>query len=185
MAHIEALLNNAKVVACIGARNISESESKICILIGYYLAKLSKQVNSGNAVGADYSFASGANNVDPSLVNLYVVDKKHNLSHIRPENHIFYEFEHPEWQELLKSKNLYYNNSNNYIKKLFNRNAPVVIYADLVIALPDTSKLNYGGTGHAMKIAEAFNKPIINISDIKELSILMTELNRMVKNLPE
>ena len=142
----------------------TEDEDKICIMIGAGLAKLGKNINSGNAKGCDNAYAQGANVINSNLVNLYIVDDKHNPHFIVPGNKIILNNKNTNWVEEAKKHHTSYYFMNSYVKKLFNRNAGIVLSSEILIAWPDKSKKNWGGTGHSMRVAIGANIPIIDIS---------------------
>lgn len=161
------------IIACIGSRKITEKQKKICIAIGYFLAKLGHSINSGNAEGADCHFAIGANAINPELVNLYLTDKNHNPQFVQLGNSLYYENQFPEWEELAKIHPKY-NSLKPYVKKLMNRNAGIILNCDLCIAMPNEKVT--GGTAHSMKIAQSLNKPIINLNyDLEKVVAILSK----------
>jgi len=152
-------------IACIGMSKIEDkSLENICIGIGFVLANLNKQIISGNANGADSLFAQGANLVNSKLVSLYLPEMNHNKIHICIDNEIFDQANNPEWAQIAAEYHSYYNYLTPYVKRLFNRNVGIILNSDCVIALPNMAKKGWGGTGHSMRIADAYGKPILNIS---------------------
>jgi len=160
-------------IACIGSRKITPTQQKICIAVGYFLAKLGHHISSGNAEGADAHFAIGANAVNPELVNLYLTGKNHNPQFIQHGNHLYYENEFPEWEELSRIHPKY-DSLKPYVKKLMNRNAGIILSCDLVIAMPNEKVT--GGTAHSMKIAQSLNKKVINLNlDLDKVVALLSQ----------
>lgn len=177
MTEISNLISKANRIACIGSSKFrNDDDEKTCQIIGYFIAHNNIELASGNAVGCDYAFATGANKVNENLVHLFLVNKNHNINHIKPGNHLYYENEHPEWSEIAKKNHPGYNNQSDYVQKLFNRNAGIILNSDLVIALPNPDKTSGGGTGHSIRIANELNIPVINLLDddvIQNLKLLM------------
>ena len=155
-------------IACIGMAYFTfpEKQQNLCQTTGFLIASYDKILVSGNAKGSDNSFAQGANSVNPEKVSLYLPNKEHYPEHIVSGNKITYQEEHPEWAEIAKANHKYYHLLNAYVKTLFNRNVGIIFNSDCVIALPDMNKKDWGGTGHSMRVAKSFNKPILNIAEI-------------------
>lgn len=166
MTGIEDLINNATAVACIGTRDdLDDSRIQACALIGYYLARLGKIINTGNADGCDSIFAIGANNVDPKLVHLYLPFEEYNPQYIHPDNTVIYESDHPEWIPIAREHHYLYDTKlSKKAQNAMNRNAGIVLNSQLVIAMPSRKKSWGGGTGHGMKVAKANNIPLLNIN---------------------
>lgn len=158
-------INPHNRIACIGMSKIEDVNlTRLCTGIGFVLANLNKKIISGNANGADSLFAEGANLVNPKLVSLYLPELTHNKLYIHKDNEIYDQINNPEWETIAAKYHNYYSNLNPYIKKLFNRNVGIILNSDCVIALPNMNKKQWGGTGHSMRIAEAYNKPVLNLS---------------------
>jgi len=167
--NMENLLKSAKNIGCIGTKDdLDEIRIKTCLLIGYWIAKQNKFVHSGNAKGCDNLYATGANNVNPSLVHLYLSDNKHNSKFIVDGNILHYQEDFPDWSGIAEMYHPRYNFLPKYAQKLFNRNAGIVLASDLVIAMPSRLKSWGGGTGHGMKIAKGLGIPVINLSREEE-----------------
>jgi hypothetical protein len=160
-------LDTFKKIGCVGSRNINQYQKDLCFFIGFSLAFLGKKILSGNADGADLSFAKGANSVDPTLVTLYLPNKSYNSVQIDKNNHVIYEHD-SSWIELAKKNHVAYNYLKPYVKLLMNRNAGIV--------LPNVTKLNTGGTQHDIRIAESLNIPYLNIAEKKVENALIIYL---------
>jgi len=174
------VLDQAKYVACIGSRDITEEQYAMCVFIGFSLVKLGKYINSGNAMGADAAYASGGNEADPTHVNLYLPDMNYNPGNRHILNNIISPV--AQWSSVAKEHHFKYDSLSPYAQKAMNRNAGIVLNADLVIALPNKKKSWGGGTGHGMKIGKAYDKPVWNLND-EELKInLLYYLNEKVFN---
>lgn len=160
------LINNATAIACIGTRDdLDDARIQTCALIGYYLARLGKIINTGNADGCDSIYALGANKVDPKLVHLYLPFDDYNPQYIHPDNTIIYEADHPEWIPIAKACHGAYDTKLTAKgRSAMNRNAGIVMNSQLVIAMPSRLKSWGGGTGHGMKVAKANNIALLNIN---------------------
>lgn len=150
-------------IACIGHRDISEVWQRFAANIGYTLVKRGHTIVSGNARGADSSFARGGNKFDPTKVILYCPGKKNNPEYIADGNVIHTEIL-PAWAtEACKHRKNYFTYSE-YVQNLFNRNVGIVWNSDAVIAMPNHAKMDGGGTGHSIKVARAQRLPVLDIS---------------------
>jgi len=160
------LILKSKRIACIGSKNFRNADDeKLCQIIGYFIASQNIQVATGNAVGCDQAYAKGANEVNESLVHLYLVNENHNKYAIKPGNHIYYAKDHPEWVDIASRNHPAYQYQSEYVRNLFNRNVGIILNSNLVIALPNPNKSSGGGTGHSIRVAEEFNIPVLNLLD--------------------
>lgn len=166
VGEIQQLIDNATAIACIGTRDdLDDSRIQTCALVGYYLARRGKIINTGNADGCDSIYAIGANKVDPKLVHLYLPFETYNPHYIHPQNTIIYEADHPEWIPIAREQHYLYDTGlSKKAQKAMNRNAGIVLNSQLVIAMPSRIKSWGGGTGHGMKVAKAANIPLLNIN---------------------
>ena len=178
MADYKVLLK-AKNIACIGTSKPNHDEQNACIVIGYALTEMEKIIVSGNAEGCDFAYATGANVKHPSSVRLYLPNKSHHPEHWVLGN-IIISIHEPEWKTIARDNHPKYDGQSEYVKKLFDRNAGIILNSDYVIALPNTKKSWGGGTGHGMKIAKQLGKPVLNISDEQTLSDLLKYLRSEV-----
>ena len=159
-----------KTIGCVGSRELTPSQLDMCYEIGFYIGKKGYSLASGNALGADGTFAHGANKYDPSKVTLYTPWAGHNTHFIREGNKVItldpasavYEIDaaraeeaHPYWHNINRP----------YIRSLFIRNAAIVGNSDFLIACPSPKK--WSGTRHSMKIAENIRVPVFDISSNK------------------
>jgi hypothetical protein len=162
---IDLILKSRKI-ACIGSRNFrNEDDEKLCKIIGYFIASKNIQVASGNAEGCDQAYAKGANEVNESLVHLYLVNENHNKYAIKTGNQLYYTKDHPEWVDIARRNHPTYKYQSEYVQNLFNRNVGIILNSNLVIALPNSNKASGGGTGHGIRVAEEFNIPVLNLLD--------------------
>jgi len=170
-------------VACIGSRQISESEEKAFVTIGSYLAECGHTVVTGNALGSDQAFARGGNNCTPKRVELCLPWKSYeqqawvagNMVRVVGEEtdskytkyYAIADLHHPAWKHLKSS-----------VRRLMARNAMIVLEANMVIARLNWNKTGGGGTGHGWRIAESL--------DIKRYDVSNPEtLKKMLKHIRE
>jgi hypothetical protein len=162
------LIHEADAISCVGthdANDMDEDRILTCVLVGYYLGKINKRLNSGNAEYCDQLYAQGANAVDPTLVHLYLTNMKHNASAIVSGNQIHLAKDHAEWAPIAMKYHGGYHRMSPYVRSLFDRNAGIVSESKLCIAMPNRTKKWGGGTGHDMRIADGLGIPVINLSD--------------------
>jgi predicted Rossmann-fold nucleotide-binding protein len=157
------LLANAQRIACVGTSGTTAEQRDLCIFVGFALAKLGKHVVSGNAVGADFAYATGVNYHRPELLILYIPTHHHNIHHWCFGNQIITDIE-DEWKAVARRNHPVYDKLSANVKALMNRNAGIIMNSDFVIALPDWKKKGGGGTGHDIRIAVDLGKPYIDIS---------------------
>lgn len=152
-------------IACIGSRAITK-HSERCYLesIGAHLAESGHTVCTGNAPGADQLFALGAGFAHPEQVELYLPWSSFEQKAILPGNRVFHvadasslhwqlaERAHPAWSSLGQARNLILRNA--MIIRRFDR--PV----DFVYAWPNLSERDWGGTGHAIRVAQELGVPV-------------------------
>ena len=150
-------------IACIGHRDINDVWQRFTANIGYTLVKRGHAIVSGNARGADSSFARGGNKFDPTKITLYCPGKKNNPQYIVEGNVIHVEVL-PSWSsEACKYRKNYFTYTE-YVQRLFDRNVGIIWNADAVIAIPNYLKIDGGGTGHALAVARAKSMPVLDIS---------------------
>ncbi len=159
-----------KTIGCVGSRELTTKQLDMCYEIGFYIGKKGYNLASGNALGADGTFAHGANKYDPTKVTLYTPWAGHNTHFIKEGNKVVtldpssaeYEYDaakaeeaHPYWKNIGRP----------YIRSLFIRNATIVASSNLIIACPSPKK--WSGTKHSMKIAENMGIPVLDVSSDK------------------
>lgn len=162
VANDQARQTKAPRVACVGRRDPMLAATDILRRLGRLIAAHGGVVVSGNAVGSDQAYAVGANAVDPALVELWLPWATYERSAARPGNVVRVVSDprcfriaaehHPAWDRLSQGA-----------RRLFARNVCIIERADLVIAFPNHSKIGGGGTGHAMRMAEALQ---ISLADL-------------------
>jgi len=170
-------------VACIGSREISQKTSKKLEAIGTFIARKGGVVVSGNAIGSDAAYARGANSINPELVELYVVDRKHNPKFIVPGNKVIYETEenNETWQRIARLYHNRYDKLDDYVQRLMNRNAGIILNSFCTLGVLNHSKSNFGGTGHGWKISEAFKHPRLDIYDIENDNPSLEEVKEFLR----
>ncbi len=150
--------------AGIGAREtlneilkIMKNLSKKLELEGYIL-------RSGHAIGADKAFESGIiNNVNKEI---FIADQAT-----------------PEAIKYASNFHQYWNNCNDYIKKLHGRNAMIILGKDLntpvrfLICWTKNGK-DLGGTGLGIRIATKNNIKIFNLFDKEILNKILKYINK-------
>lgn len=181
MTYTEELIEAAENIGCVGTHNldiITPEQTKLGYLIGYYITWKNKKLHSGNAVGWDNIFGIGGNFGNPSLVNLYLVNKNHNKHQILPTNVLHFDADHPEWAEIAPIYHGGYHRMSPYVKKLFNRNAGIVMNSNLLIAVPNEADKNWGGTGHSCRIAKARGIPVLNLNNIETVQEILNLISQ-------
>ena len=156
-----------KTIGCVGSRNLNGEQLNTCYAIGYELGKNGYKISSGNADGADYTFAKAVSKHDPSLVTLYVPSANHRAHAVYKGNKVVDINDDPKYQvylEIAATCHPYWKNINKtFTKNLFARNAAIVSASDTIIAFPNETK--WSGTHHTLKVAEYLNKPTFTLSN--------------------
>lgn len=164
-------------VACIGSRDLTRAQVEQCQEIGALVVANGFELHSGNALGADQAFASGANSKHPELVHLHLPWSSYEQESVRPENHVYvYPFgnmkfyvdvaanAHPNWTNLKSA-----------VRKLHARNGSILIPngkdVDVCIAWP-SSRLGGGGTGQGMRIAQSRGIRLIDLTKVSPSQVI-------------
>lgn len=155
-------------VGCIGSRDLSRPQLQRCWLIGELLARRGYQIRSGNAVGADQSYASGANSIDPSLVTACLPWLSYESRAIHGDNYVAVlpELAHSERTRLYdEAARLHpaWDRCGRGARALHARNGLIVDGCALVLAWPRSARV-WGGTGQGMRVAQARGVPMINLA---------------------
>lgn len=161
------LIEDAESIGCVGTHDEDYLPNIIIpttVMVGLYLGRRNKRVKSGNAKYCDQLYAQGCNAADPTLVDLYVVNERHNAEAIVKGNNLIFERDHPEWAAIAQKYHGSYDYMKPYVKSLFNRNAGIVTDSNVVIGFPNLNNKGWGGTGHDFRIANGFNIPVINLA---------------------
>ena len=166
-----------KKYAGIGSRNTPMNILNIMTGIAYHFSKYDVVLRSGGAHGADTAFEEGCDQSNGKKeIFLPWKDFNDNKSELYNPTKEAYEIArnfHPYWQGLDAS-----------VKKLMARNTHQVLGktcsdpCDIVICW--TLNENKGGTSQALRIAKAYNIPIVNINNISVPS-LKTTLTQIIK----
>jgi len=146
--------------AGIGSRETPQWVLDRMVLWGVWFARNNIMLRSGKAKGADTAFETGANVVNPVW---YVFEsftaRDAELSDYRNDWLALAEKFHPAWERCSP-----------FAKLLHARNGPIVLGeklndpVDFVCCWTKDGKAS-GGTGQALRIAEAYNIPIFNWFD--------------------
>ncbi len=153
-------------IACVGSRDIDEALFDQLNTLGKFLAVMDYTVVSGNAVGSDYAFASGANSHNPNKVKLYLPWRTYNSEHLVPGNIVVPEPD-IEWEAIARENHEKYDELTQGAKKMMQRNVGIVKDSVLVLgALNNKKSPGMGGTGHAMRVAFALEIPFIDVSGL-------------------
>ena len=164
-----------KYYAGIGSRKTPYEIISVMVDIGKYLAKMGYILRSGAADGADAAFEAGCDSVSGSKL-IYLPWKGFNRSDsefytISEEAFELAKKYHPNWTMLRHSA-----------EKLHARNCYQILGEDLktpskfVVCWSNGS----GGTEQALRIATAYNIPIINLYDPEQLKLHMEIINTVM-----
>ena len=166
-------------IACIGARNLNDSEREICRVLGRWIVRRGGIITSGNADGADRAFAAGGNEVDPMKVHLFLPWQSFNAAHVVKGNVVTsldsLRHDTAEFYWKLAADNCpHWENCTHGHRKMHTRNGCIVLppfrpistqplafkSVDLCIAFPGVKT---GGTGQGMRVCEELTIPLVNI----------------------
>lgn len=176
---------NEKVICLyytgIGSRETPTKIQHLMYQIGKSLGKQGWVLRSGAAQGADQAFEKGCDTVNGNK-EIYIpwigFEGSHSLLIVQPGKAFeIAEEHHPYWHNLSKGS-----------KKLQARNSHQVLGQDLLT--PSRFVLCYtkngkgkGGTGQALRIAQAYNIPIFDFGRYDNTSIMKKEYMNFVMNL--
>lgn len=161
------------IVACAGARKLSEQSIGTCRSIGSILAKSGVTVSTGAAVGADQAFARGCLESGGKVL-LWLPWRKFERGFVqemdethgdRMECQVLSQVCDDLWEETVESlKHLPYEATNLYqmVKSLHQRNWLIVKPAHGMIAFPGT-RSNSGGTRQSMRLGEHRGIPVLDL----------------------
>lgn len=179
-------------LACIGSRSLSPEQIDVCEKLGTWIVQSGHHLQSGNAVGADQSFARGGNSVDPSSVHLHLPWSQYEKRAVVEGNQVrsvddldsstlrfhteYAAKSHPVWDRL-----------SDPVRKLMIRNVMILKHCDchsvdLVLAWP-SSKKGGGGTGHSMRVGKALGIEVIDLSRLTRPDL--SDLCDRLANLPQ
>jgi len=146
-------------VACIGSRKLNSEERNLCYRIGQFLAQ-GYNIKSGNAIGADQSYARGVNFINSKQLYLYLPNEKYNNYAIIDGNNVCCKPK-KEWFSIAKELHFYWDTMSYTAKSLHARNVGIIEKCKFVIAFPNEDW--GGGTLMGMKVAEKYNIPLYNL----------------------
>ena len=132
---------------------------------------------TGNAHGADQSFALGANMVSPALVELCLPWQMYNHHAIilpverhdangRPDGEypgntvLLADHASPEQRAMAERAHSAWANLKDGTRRLLTRNALICHNIQFLLAHPNLQKDGWGGTGHTMRIAAMLGIPV-------------------------
>jgi hypothetical protein len=164
-------------VACIGSRDMDARQVSWCRQIGALITANGFELHSGNALGADQAFASGANQEHPELVYLHLPWASYEVGAVQDLNHVsVYPFGnmkfyvdiaaevHPRWNFLKQA-----------VRKLHARNSSILVpnqtNVDVCIAWPSAIK-GGGGTGQGMRIAKSRGIKLIDLRETEPSQVV-------------
>lgn len=153
-------------ISCIGSREISDRTFEILFQIGAEIAKRGWRVVSGNALGSDFAYASGANSIDGNLVTLYQPWPSYNSEQLAWGNMVILN-EESHWSELAKKHHPRYDNLTQGAKKMMNRNVGIILGGDATLAVLNPNKIGGGGTGHGWRVSAALDRPRADLTLIE------------------
>jgi hypothetical protein len=163
-------------VACIGTREVEPDKVRLLIDIGNYLARKGYTISSGNATGADYLYAQGANQVNPKLVELHLPWGGYNREHIKPGNKIFIDGDKKEYRALASQLHPKWESLTRGPMALHARNVGIITGCCLVIALSNPKKIGGGGTGMGIRIAQKLGIKVLDLSKEEDLAKVTSKL---------
>ena len=151
-------------IACIGTRELPETERPFLNRIGQWLAQSDFIIASGNADGSDNAFAQGANQFYPKRVNLYLPWSGYNSEKIVKGNGVIVldKLKHDYAFERMRRHHPASDRLKQGAQKLHARNALILKEAIACIAYHPTP--GRGGTEMGVRLAEYYGIPVINIA---------------------
>jgi hypothetical protein len=181
----------------IGSRDTPENILTIMHHIGAYLATQGWTLRSGAASGADASFEEGAERAQ-GKGEIYLPWKNfnHHPSQLHPGNHPFSVKEksftssfHPAWKKCSPAVRLLHQRNTRAMVGMETLHGEMVQMSKFVVCWTPQGLLK-GGTAQALRIATAFNVPIINLgaattnAELENLVLKVDELQNQMKEDP-
>ena len=164
------------IYAGIGSRETPKPFLDFMYLVGLHQGKFGHTLRSGNARGADEAFMRGAIEADGRM-EIYLpsprfgaIQDDNFVSTIPEEAFEIAEQFHPKW-----------GNVSDFGKRLMARNSMQVLGmdlktpADFIICYTHDGKAS-GGTGQAIRIADAYNIPVFNLKDKEDYALIKSIL---------
>lgn len=179
--------------AGIGSRETPENILNIMHHIGAYLATQGWTLRSGAASGADASFEEGAKH-EGGKTEIYLPWKSfnHHDSELHPAKYPFSEKEktftgklHPAWKKCSPTARLLHQRNTRIMVGMEAIHGEMVVMSKFVVCWTPQGLLK-GGTAQALRIATAFNVPIINLGSAttaQELEALVLKVDELNNNL--
>ena len=176
---------NSKIYAGIGSRQTPDNVCELMVNIASFNAKKGNKLRTGAADGADSAFIKGHYKETNKNIEIYIPWSSFNDYHTRDENvyagacykskSIASKY-HPRWENLSE-----------HVKLLMGRNTYQILGknlrtpVDFVLCWTPFNRQGNptGGTSQAIRIAEAYNIPVINLGYEKVLN----EMKELVKEL--
>lgn len=162
----------------IGSRKTPKNIISLFEVIGYYLGEKLYVLRSGHAQGADQAFEKGCDRGNfPKEIYLPWDNFEGSTSELVLEKGNAYEIAkafHPNWDKLTDGA-----------KKLQARNSYQVLGKDLktpssfIICWTQKGRM-IGGTGQALRIAEHYNIPVLNIGGYRDLDYFKKDLRDVI-----
>jgi hypothetical protein len=165
----------------IGSRKTPKSIKKLMWQMAIHLSKCGYILRSGGAQGADQAFEAGCNYVQ-GMKEIYLPWPKFENS-----QSLFIVKENGPAYKIAEQYHPYWHNLSQGAKKLQARNSHQVLGQDLktlsdfVICYTKDGK-GTGGTGQALRIAEAYDIPIFDCGNYKNLEELKEEYRSFLQN---
>ncbi len=154
-------------VACIGSREISDKTFDILKEIGKQIAIRGWEIASGNALGSDFAYASGANEIDPGLVHLFLPWPSYNSNQLVPGNKCHLDSK-PEWKVIAKYYHPKYGSLTQGVQKMMDRNIGIIINSNITCAVLNPNKIGGGGTGHGWRASQGRKIPTIDLTKVEK-----------------
>lgn len=165
--------------AGIGSRNAHSVILDMCRHLGRMMAILGYTLRTGAADGCDAAFMAGANQVDPSLVEVFTPWAGFGDEYIVEGNAVYTQ---PSIaaaliaQDVWESRGRFWGSISHGVQKLMARNTHQILgqnlatspESDFVICWTENGK-NLGGTAQGLALARSRQIPIVNIGDSKFL----------------
>lgn len=165
--------------AGIGSRETPEEIQKLMVQMAVHLAKAGWILRSGGAEGADQAFEKGCDIIKgPKEIYLPWANFENSKSKLIVKD--------PRAWEIAEKYHPYWHNSSPGAKKLQARNSHQVLGEDLntpsnlIICYTKNGK-GAGGTGQAIRVAKAYNIPIFDCGNYKDLNELKTAYREFLK----
>lgn len=181
--------------AGIGSRDTPDHILNIMHHIGAYLATQGWTLRSGAANGADSSFEEGMKKGNgEGEIYLPWAGFNHSKSDLHPAKYPFTDEEqaftaqyHPAWRQCSPSARLLHQRNTRIMLGMEGIHGPHVRMSKFVVCWTERGILK-GGTAQALRIAVAFNVPIINLGnarnpeELETLVLKVDELQEKLKN---